>query len=182
MTPDKPEKSQSERGERVVVRVAGFWRRSLAGLVDAGIVFAVGGLWAFIVVRLLFWHRSKYSPWTQTDVLIDRLIRFDPEAVIVVTMLLVIAALYLFFFFALRSQTLGMRLLHLRLIDGYGDRLTTARALVRTAAYVPALCLLGLGVVWIAFDREKRGLHDWLAGTYVISEVQSLEGRWELAA
>ena len=27
---------------------------------------------------------------------------------------------------------------------------------------------LGLGFIWIAFDSEKRGLHDWLAGTYVV--------------
>lgn len=181
MTLEKPGKSPSEKGVRVVVRVAGFWRRAVAGLVDAGIIFAVGGLWAFVVVRLLFWSRSKFSPWTQTDVLVDRLIRLDPEAVIVVTMLLIVALSYLFFFLALRSQTLGMRLVHLRVIDGYGDPLTMGRALVRTLAYFPALCLLGLGIVWIAFDSEKRGLHDWIAGTYVISEVQDAQGRWELA-
>jgi uncharacterized RDD family membrane protein YckC len=27
---------------------------------------------------------------------------------------------------------------------------------------------LSLGYLWIAFDAEKRGLHDWIAGTYVI--------------
>ena len=26
----------------------------------------------------------------------------------------------------------------------------------------------GLGVLWIAFDREKRGFHDHLARTYVV--------------
>ena len=32
----------------------------------------------------------------------------------------------------------------------------------------PAAATLGLGFAWIGFDREKRGLHDWLAGTYVV--------------
>jgi uncharacterized RDD family membrane protein YckC len=27
---------------------------------------------------------------------------------------------------------------------------------------------LALGFLWIGFDREKRGLHDWLADTYVV--------------
>jgi uncharacterized RDD family membrane protein YckC len=38
-------------------------------------------------------------------------------------------------------------------------RLTTARAGAVT---------LGLGFLWIGFDSEKRGLHDWLSGTYVV--------------
>jgi uncharacterized RDD family membrane protein YckC len=25
-----------------------------------------------------------------------------------------------------------------------------------------------LGFLWVGFDSEKRGLHDWIAGTYVI--------------
>jgi uncharacterized RDD family membrane protein YckC len=25
-----------------------------------------------------------------------------------------------------------------------------------------------LGFFWVGFDSEKRGLHDWIAGTYVI--------------
>ena len=32
------------------------------------------------------------------------------------------------------------------------------------------LATLGLGFLWIAFDSEKRGLHDWLSGTYVVKE------------
>jgi uncharacterized RDD family membrane protein YckC len=27
---------------------------------------------------------------------------------------------------------------------------------------------LFLGFLWIGFDSEKRGLHDWIAGTYVV--------------
>jgi uncharacterized RDD family membrane protein YckC len=27
---------------------------------------------------------------------------------------------------------------------------------------------LGLGFLWIGFDSEKRGLQDWVSGTYVV--------------
>ncbi len=42
------------------------------------------------------------------------------------------------------------------------------RAAVRAVGYLVALATGGLGFLWVGFDREKRGLHDWLAGTYVI--------------
>ena len=43
-----------------------------------------------------------------------------------------------------------------------------ARTLLRTSGYVLSAVLFSLGFLWIGFDREKRGLHDWIAGTYVI--------------
>ena len=42
------------------------------------------------------------------------------------------------------------------------------RAFLRGWAVLLGVALLGMGLLWIGFDREKRGLHDWLAGTYVI--------------
>ena len=37
-----------------------------------------------------------------------------------------------------------------------------------TAGYLAGLATAFLGFLWIGFDAEKRGLHDWIAGTYVI--------------
>ena len=53
-------------------------------------------------------------------------------------------------------------------VDVYGDRPSVLRAFVRTLGYGIAVLPFSLGVLWIGFDREKRGLHDWLAGTYVV--------------
>ena len=66
------------------------------------------------------------------------------------------------------GRTPGMRLLRLRIINPYGEPPGALRALVRTAGYVLSFATLSLGFLWIGFDREKRGLHDWIAGTYVI--------------
>ena len=57
--------------------------------------------------------------------------------------------------------------LKLRVIDGFGRRPSLGRSLLRTAAYLPSALLLALGFLWIGFDREKRGLHDWLADTWL---------------
>jgi uncharacterized RDD family membrane protein YckC len=86
--------------------------------------------------------------------------------------LLVMAALvsfaYFFLFTTLRGQTFGKHLMRVKVIDAFGERPSLWRALVRTLAYGPSLALLALGFLWIGFDREKRGLHDWLADTYVV--------------
>lgn len=42
------------------------------------------------------------------------------------------------------------------------------RYLLRYASYIPSVGLLMLGVVWSHFNRERRTLHDIIAGTVVI--------------
>jgi uncharacterized RDD family membrane protein YckC len=80
----------------------------------------------------------------------------------------ILGFLYFFLFHTLRGQTPGKQVLGLRVIDAFGETPTPARSLLRTSGYIPSLLCLALGFLWIGFDREKRGLHDWLADTYVI--------------
>jgi uncharacterized RDD family membrane protein YckC len=81
---------------------------------------------------------------------------------------LVVVLLYGVLFMATTGATLGLRLLRLRVINPYGDSPEWWRLLLRCLGFLISVTLLGLGFLWIGFDREKRGLHDWLAGTYVI--------------
>jgi uncharacterized RDD family membrane protein YckC len=61
-----------------------------------------------------------------------------------------------------------MRAVKIRIIDLYGDEPSTRRALLRTVGYLAGFATLGLGFLWVGFDAERRGLHDWLSGTYVV--------------
>jgi uncharacterized RDD family membrane protein YckC len=71
-------------------------------------------------------------------------------------------------FTALAGATLGQRALGLRVVRGDGGRPGFLRALVRVIGLLAGFAPGGLGVLWIAFDREKRGFHDHLARTYVV--------------
>ena len=42
------------------------------------------------------------------------------------------------------------------------------RCLARCGGYLAGVATLFLGFLWMGFDSEKRGLQDWIAGTYVI--------------
>ncbi|MGA7985503.1 MAG: RDD family protein [Burkholderiales bacterium] len=41
---------------------------------------------------------------------------------------------------------------------------------IRFLGYFVSIVPLGLGFLWIAFDRKKRGWHDLIAGTVVVYE------------
>ena len=149
------------------VRVAGLWRRGCAGLVDTLVLATTFGVLAALVALALH-HPLPRLGQIGPDYLIDMAVNGGAFAEAALTLFGVLAFLYFFLFIALRGETLGKHLVGVRVIDGFGERPSLLRALGRTAAYVPSLALLGLGLLWIGFDREKRGLHDWLADTYVI--------------
>jgi uncharacterized RDD family membrane protein YckC len=48
-----------------------------------------------------------------------------------------------------------------------GNRLTYPQAGKRNSAKMLSFLVFGLGCLWVAWSREKRGWHDYLAGTYV---------------
>jgi uncharacterized RDD family membrane protein YckC len=151
----------------VRVRVAGFWRRLAAGVVDVLVLTSVFTILATLVALVLR-HPLPRVGQLGPDYVVDVAVNGGVLAEAGLAMLGILSFLYFFLFVALRGQTFGKHLMRLKVIDAYGERPSIGRALVRTIAYVPSLVLLGLGFLWIAFDREKRGLHDWIADTYVV--------------
>jgi len=147
--------------------VAGFWQRLAATLVDglvlSGVLLVLGMLTALVLGRPLP-RLSQLGP----DYVVDMAVNGGGLAVALLAMAAVVAFAYFFLFTALRGQTFGKHLMHIKVIDAFGERPSFLRSLARTAAYGPSLALLALGFLWIGFDREKRGLHDWLADTYVV--------------
>jgi uncharacterized RDD family membrane protein YckC len=151
------------------VHVAGFWRRAAAGVVDGLILTLVFGLLGLLGAVIL---RRPLPRWSQLgpDYVVD--LAFNGSVVAETGLLLlgILGFLYFFIFHTTRGQTPGKRLLVVRVIDAYGVTPSAGRTLLRTIGYVPSLLFLALGFFWIGFDREKRGLHDWLADTYVVRE------------
>jgi uncharacterized RDD family membrane protein YckC len=153
----------------VSVRVAGFWRRALAGGLDAALLSTVLALCDAGVALALGQPMPRLSQ-LGPDFLVDVAVNGSTLAEVGLTLAALVGFLYFFIFHALGGRTPGKRLCGLRVIDGYGRAPSVGRALGRTAAYGASALLLALGFLWIGFDREKRGLHDWLADTYVISD------------
>jgi uncharacterized RDD family membrane protein YckC len=67
------------------------------------------------------------------------------------------------------GQTLAMKTWKLRLVGAEGARITLRQAMVRYVCAWPCLLLGGIGILYAPFDRERRFLHDRLAGTSIVS-------------
>lgn len=149
------------------VRVVGFWRRFLAGLVDLVLVVPVLAL-SFYIVNSITDLSIIGNGGLRPEALLELVLRGGPGFYSVVVLTILILWLYDFFFIALRGSTPGLQLIKARIIDTSGAPPHWARAALRASAWLLSVFLLFLGLLWVAFDREKRGLHDRLAGTYVI--------------
>jgi uncharacterized RDD family membrane protein YckC len=88
-----------------------------------------------------------------------------------------IAAGYFFFFWRTAGQTPGMRLMGVRVLSTRDDgRLTRWQAIVRTLGLALAIIPCFLGFVPALFDRRRRALPDYLAGTVVVYDDGSIHG------
>lgn len=83
-----------------------------------------------------------------------------------------IAVGYFVLFWQTAGQTPGMRLMHVRVISRRKDgRLTVWQALLRTLGLALAIIPCFLGFVPALFDRRRRAIPDYLAGTEVVYDT-----------
>ncbi|MBT8494646.1 MAG: RDD family protein [Deltaproteobacteria bacterium] len=149
--------------------VAGFWRRLLGGLVDFAVILPVSLILGWLAGAVSGIHLPE-SRHRGIDFWLDLFLANDPAFVGWLVLATVVGCVYLMVFQTVMGRTLGMRATKTRIIDIYGDPPAAARAGMRTGGYLVGLASLGLGFVWIGFDSEKRGVQDWIAGTYVIKD------------
>ena len=119
---------------------AGFWIRVVALIVDGIVLSVIGNL----------------------------LIGGDNVRSGAVTTLLGFAYCAYFWTASGKGATLGMRLVKIRVVKTDGSPLTIGDALIRYLMLVVSFVALFIGVVWVAFDANKQGWHDKVAGTYVV--------------
>src|SRR5262245_12088066 len=67
-----------------------------------------------------------------------------------------------------QGQTLGSRALNIRVVKTDGTYLDIVGAFLRYVGFIISCVALFIGVIWAAFDAQKQGWHDKIAGTYVV--------------
>jgi uncharacterized RDD family membrane protein YckC len=111
--------------------------------------------------------------WTVGTQLAAGLARLAPRVDLVAqafgrTWQLVVPVAYFVLSHGTGGQTLGKRLLGARVIDEGGAPIGYLRALGRCVATVVAAMPFGIGLAVAGLRRDRRGLHDLLAGTRVV--------------
>ena len=79
--------------------------------------------------------------------------------------LLAVSYLYFGWCWTRSGQTLGMRAWRMRVRTREGEPLGWGRSLVRFTAAMVSIGAAGIGLLWVAFDRERLSLHDRLSAT-----------------
>jgi uncharacterized RDD family membrane protein YckC len=157
------------RREPTAVHVVGFWRRLIAAVIDLAVVIPAALIITLLAGRITGVHLPPSSlRVVDVDLWIDLVLATDPALVMALVLFCAIGLTYLLVFQIVVGRTLGMRALNIKIIDLYGDRPSAARCVARCAGYLAGVATLFLGFLWMGFDSEKRGLQDWIAGTYVI--------------
>ena len=79
------------------------------------------------------------------------------------------AAYFTYFWSAAgKGQTLGSRALRVRVVKTNGSFLDYGGAFLRYIGFVISCAAFFIGVIWAAFDAERQGWHDKIAGTHVV--------------
>ena len=61
--------------------------------------------------------------------------------------------------------------LGLRVVDEKtGETISMGKAFLRLIGLVISIAVFYIGVIWILFERRRRGWHDLIAGTIVVGE------------
>jgi uncharacterized RDD family membrane protein YckC len=84
---------------------------------------------------------------------------------------------YYAYFWTASGKTPGMELLGVQVVGQDGSSVGSKRGLVRTLAFPLSFLLLGLGFLGILLGRDRRALHDVIAGTAVVYCWDAREAR-----
>lgn len=159
--------AETGSGAASTVIVAGLLRRLAAGIVDTLILTPILLFIGWLTCKVTGAQAPPLSE-LRVESALELLLEGGSLLYSLLALVAVILVLYGSFFLSTTGATPGLRLLKLRVINVYGESPQWWRVIIRGLGGLAGALLLGLGLLWIGFDREKRGLHDWLAGTYVI--------------
>jgi len=153
--PGEPRQRRYERDLALQGRYAGPVSRLAAAAADTA---ASVGIFNLLLAAVAFAWRVA----TGHDV------SFSHHPAVVDPIFGVWALLYAAYPWALSGKTLGMAVLGIRVVTPDGGRVRSWQAVVRALALPFSVALGGLGLVGVVVQRERRGLHDFVAGTVVV--------------
>jgi uncharacterized RDD family membrane protein YckC len=79
-----------------------------------------------------------------------------------------VLALYLTGFLAAHGQTPGKAIMRLRVVGENGQKPPLVNAFLRSVVLIFSIHLLFLPLIYAFFNPQRRALHDFIAGTYVV--------------
>ncbi len=150
--PADPARAQAGGPPQDRAAFGGFWRRVLALLID-GVLLGIPLTVAQAMISPETLHTEEWTDadtaWTFVNLLVGW-----------------------FYFAGMHSSqyraTIGKMAVGLRVVDWHGERISFARATGRHFAEILSGLLFMIGYLMVAFTRQRRALHDFIAETWVV--------------
>lgn len=154
------------------VKYAGFWIRLIASFLDTLFLALPVGLVIYFLSNGAWFDSAQY----QQNILmamsgnvhaLDQQPKISLQwellfeiSVFVVTMV---------FWRSWRGATPGKKFVHIKIVDAKEfTEITNKQALTRALGYLASIFSFMIGFLMVGFRKDKRGLHDLLAGTIVV--------------
>ncbi|HEX3875416.1 MAG TPA: RDD family protein [Bryobacteraceae bacterium] len=145
---------------------AGFWIRFVAYLIEVVILLVVESVVNLAIFGTMITSVGGFTPGQPMPM--EQLAPIFARMGASILTNTVITAAYYTFFVGYFGATPGKLALGLQVVRPNGAKVGYGRALGRYFASILSAIILGIGYLLIAFDSEKRGLHDMICDTRVV--------------
>ncbi len=161
MAPTQRAATRAAGGQLAPLAYAGLQLRIVAFILDVLVLIAFGMLFVAAILAFLV-VESNLNEGNPPDR--DFLISGGILGLYVIAFV----PLYHVLLWSWRGQTVGMMAVHIKVLSRNGGRVSLGRSALRLLGYAASVLPVFLGLVIVLFDRERRALHDRLAGTVVV--------------
>ncbi|MBF0396615.1 MAG: RDD family protein [Desulfobacterales bacterium] len=134
------------------IKYVGFWKRLIATVIDTVIMMLIT-----MPILLSVYGKAYFTSKAPIKGAVDFIVSY------------ILPAVFVIFLWKYKSATPGKMIIKSKIVDADTGGLPTNKQLViRFFAYLVSSIPMGLGFIWIAFDKKKQSWHDKMAKTLVI--------------
>jgi uncharacterized RDD family membrane protein YckC len=152
-------------------RYAGFWIRFVARLIDGVLLFIVSLIISIPLTLVMGGAAIGIGGSRDPAAALAALPAILALAGLRALIQIAIGVTYEAYFVSTRGGTLGKLALGLKIIKADGSPVPLGLAAGRYFAQILSSIILFIGYIMIAFDSEKRGLHDMICDTRVVRKT-----------
>ncbi|MEY2641117.1 MAG: hypothetical protein RL150_510 [Candidatus Parcubacteria bacterium] len=153
------------------MQFAGVRRRIVASIIDGFVVKVVSGI---ILFAYLFEVQNAIMGYMAEGKFIAALGMLFGGSLLISALTSIVYDVVSWTRF--EGKTIGYSVMGVQLVQVDGAPISVRTALLRIVGSVLASIPLGLGYLWIIWDKKKQGWHDKIAGTYVLKRQNAKFG------
>jgi uncharacterized RDD family membrane protein YckC len=156
---------EEERPAPIEREKAGFGQRLMAQILDCSLLCLINVLFmAFFLFTIIGWD-IIFSDFFSMSLLKSQILY---SKMTFFFLFLLISFSYFVYFLWKDGQTIGKMLLNIQVVSEEGEPLGLFRVLCRTVLLPVSFLFLGLGVLWILFEKNRQAWHDKICRTFVV--------------